>query len=41
MNIDLRFYLQRFWHRFPWFLIIAVVVSAVGLTLAVMLPPVY
>lgn len=41
MNIDLRFYLQRFWRRFPWFLIVAVLVSAVGLSLAVVLPPVY
>ena len=41
MNVDLRFYLQRFWHRFPWFLIIAAVVSAIGITLAVVLPPVY
>ena len=41
MNFDLRFYLQRFWRRFPWFLIIAAVVSAIGITLAVVLPPVY
>lgn len=41
MNLDLRFYLQRFWRRFPWFLIIAVVVAAIGLSLAVVLPPVY
>jgi uncharacterized protein involved in exopolysaccharide biosynthesis len=41
MNFDLRFYLQRFWRRFPWFLIIAALVSAVGVTLAVVLPPVY
>lgn len=41
MNLDLRFYLQRFWRRFPWFLIVAVLVSAVGLSLAVVLPPVY
>jgi polysaccharide chain length determinant protein (PEP-CTERM system associated) len=41
MNLDLRFYLQRFWRRFPWFVIIAAVVSAVGITLAVVLPPSY
>ena len=41
MNLDLRFYLQRFWHRFPWFLIIAAAVSAIGITLAVVLPPSY
>lgn len=41
MNVDLRFYLQRFWRRFPWFLIVAILVAAVGLSLAVVLPPVY
>ena len=41
MNLDLRFYLQRLWRRFPWFVIIAAVVSAIGVTLAVVLPPVY
>jgi polysaccharide biosynthesis transport protein len=41
MNVDLRFYLQRFWRRFPWFLFIAAVVSAIGITLAVVLPPSY
>ena len=41
MNLDLRFYLQRFWRRFPWFVIIMAVVSAIGITLSVVLPPVY
>jgi polysaccharide biosynthesis transport protein len=41
MSFDLRFYLQRFWRRFPWFLIVAALVSAIGISLAVVLPPVY
>lgn len=41
MTIDLRFYLQRFRRRLPWFLVVATAVVAVGLTLAVALPPVY
>lgn len=41
MTFDLRFYLQRFWRRFPWFLIIAAGIAAVGITLSVVLPPAY
>lgn len=41
MTIDLRFYLQRFRRRLPWFLVVSTAVMAVGLTLAVALPPVY
>lgn len=41
MSLDIGFYLQRFWHRFPWFLIVVCAISAIGLTLALVLPPVY
>lgn len=41
MSFDLRFQLQRFWRRFPWFLLVAAASTAVGLTLAITLPPVY
>ncbi len=41
MNRDLRFYLQRFMHRFPWFLIVSVTITAVSRILAATLPSVY
>lgn len=41
MNIDLRFYVMRFWRRFPWFLLVAAAITAAALTLALTLPPVY
>jgi polysaccharide chain length determinant protein (PEP-CTERM system associated) len=40
-SIDLKYYLSIFWRRFPYFLVIAVFVSAIGLTVASILPPVY
>lgn len=39
--MDLRFYLSLFWRRLHWFLLIAVLVSGVGLVLARVLPTVY
>jgi polysaccharide biosynthesis transport protein len=41
MNIDFRFYLIRFLHRIHYFLLVVFAVSAIGLTLAYILPPVY
>ncbi|MFV0359641.1 GumC family protein [Tropicimonas sp.] len=38
---DLRFYLSRFLRRFHWFLVIAVAMSAVAVTIALTLPPAY
>ncbi|NIX75677.1 GumC family protein [Microvirga terricola] len=40
-NIDLRFYLSIFLRRFPYFIAIVILVSAAGLALAYVLPPVY
>lgn len=39
--MDLKFYLSLFWRRLHWFLLFLVIGSAVGLTLATVLPPVY
>lgn len=41
MNLDFRFYFKLFLRRLPYFLFVLAVLSAAGLTLAVMLPPVY
>ena len=40
-NIDLKFYFQVFLRRLPYFLVVAALISAVGLTLAAILPPTY
>lgn len=40
-NIDLKFYLAVFLRRLPYFLVIAALVAAVGVTLAAILPPEY
>lgn len=40
-NIDLKFYLAVFLRRLPYFLVVAALVSAVGITLAAILPPTY
>ncbi|PJN92532.1 lipopolysaccharide biosynthesis protein, partial [Amaricoccus sp. HAR-UPW-R2A-40] len=40
-NIDLKFYLAVFLRRLPYFLVIAALVAAVGITLAAILPPNY
>lgn len=40
-NIDLKFYLAVFLRRLPYFLVIAALVAAVGITLAAILPPSY
>lgn len=41
INLDYKFYLAVFMRRLPYFLVIAVLVSAVGVTVASILPPVY
>lgn len=41
MNSELRFYLSVFSRRLPWFLAVAIMVSALGITVARVLPPVY
>ena len=41
MKFDLKFYLSRFLRRIHYFAVIAVAVSALGITLAYVLPPVY
>jgi uncharacterized protein involved in exopolysaccharide biosynthesis len=41
MTLDFRFYLSLFLRRLPYFLILLAIGSAIGLTLAAVLPPVY
>ena len=41
MDLDFKYYLSVFWRRFPYFLVIAALISALGLTVAALLPPVY
>lgn len=41
MNLDLRFYLSLFLRRLPYFLVFLAIGSAIGITLATVLPPVY
>jgi len=41
VNIDFRFYFSLFLRRLPYFLLVLAICSAVGLTLAIVLPPVY
>jgi uncharacterized protein involved in exopolysaccharide biosynthesis len=40
-DIDLKFYLAVFLRRLPYFLVVAALVSAMGVTLAAILPPAY
>ncbi|TPE48431.1 GumC family protein [Amaricoccus solimangrovi] len=41
VNLDLKFYWAVFLRRLPYFLVIAAFVSALGLTVAMLLPPTY
>ena len=41
IDIDLKFYLSLLWRRLPWVLVIWVTLSAAGITVAYILPPVY
>ena len=41
MNIDFKFYLSLFWRRIHYFLFFLLLGSAVGITLATVLPPAY
>ena len=40
-NVDLKFYLSIFLRRLPYFIVIAAFVSAVGIAVASILPPIY
>ena len=39
--MDIKFYLSVFWRRFPYFLILLTVGTAIGVAVAWILPPVY
>ena len=41
MNLDLKFYLSIFMRRLPYFLIVVVIVTAIGVSIALILPPKY
>jgi polysaccharide biosynthesis transport protein len=41
MKSEISYYLARFWRRFPYFLVLFVLMSALGVTAAFMLPAVY
>ena len=41
MAIDLKFYLSIFWRRFPYFIIVATLIGAVGVSIASVLPARY
>ncbi|PZQ94883.1 MAG: lipopolysaccharide biosynthesis protein [Cereibacter sphaeroides] len=41
MNFDFKFYLSRFLRRIHYFAVIAIAISALGISLAYILPPVY
>ena len=38
---DLRFYIARFFRRFPYFLVVATLISAFSVIVAMTLPPAY
>lgn len=41
MNIDFAYYRSIFWRRFPYFIVVASILTSVGLTVAMVLPPEY
>ncbi len=41
MRLDIKYYLSIFWRRFPYFLIVALFVSAIGISIAITLPAKY
>jgi polysaccharide chain length determinant protein (PEP-CTERM system associated) len=41
MKLDLKYYFSIFWRRFPYFLVVALLVSAIGASLAMVLPAKY
>lgn len=41
MVLDLKFYLSIFWRRFPYFLVVATLIGAIGVSVASVLPPTY
>ena len=40
-NLDLKYYWAVFQRRLPYFLVIATLLAAIGITIASILPPVY
>ena len=40
-TLDLKFYLSIFWRRLPYFIVVALLIAALGISVAVLLPPVY
>lgn len=41
MSLDIRYYLSIFWRRFPYFIVVAFIVSVLGLSIATILPSEY
>lgn len=41
MTLDIKYYLSIFWRRLPYFIVVVVLISAIGISTAVMLPAVY
>ncbi len=41
MKLDLKYYLSIFWRRFPYFLVVALLISAIGISFAMVLPAKY
>ena len=41
MSFDIKYYLSIFWRRFPYFLIVATLIGAIGVSVASVLPPSY
>ena len=40
-DIDLKYYFQVFLRRLPYFVVVAAFVTAIGVTVAMILPPAY
>lgn len=41
MTLDIKFYLSIFWRRFPYFVVVATLIGAIGVSVASVLPPTY
>ncbi len=41
MAFDIKFYLSIFWRRLPYFTVVAVLISAIGISVATVLPSIY
>ncbi|MEL6124776.1 MAG: Wzz/FepE/Etk N-terminal domain-containing protein [Pseudomonadota bacterium] len=40
-SLDLKYYFSIFWRRMPWFLVVASIITGIGLAIAMLLPPTY